>query len=83
MLEFLLVAPLPGGIEGAEHLSEQLAVFGGFLEIAAENHSGLLNNADRKLRHFYRRSRVNKLSSSRRQRLLQQLNVAAVSEKHK
>jgi hypothetical protein len=35
MLEFLLVAPLPGGIEGTEHLSEQLAVFGGFLEIAA------------------------------------------------
>ena len=25
MLEFLLVAPLPGGIEGAEHLSEQRA----------------------------------------------------------
>jgi len=35
MLEFLLVAPLPGNIEDAEHLSEQLAVFGGFLEIAA------------------------------------------------
>ena len=35
MLEFLLVAPLPGGVEGAEHLSEQLGEFGGFLEIAA------------------------------------------------
>jgi len=42
MLEFLLVAPLPGGIEGAEHLSEQLAVFGGFLEIAAAAEDQLL-----------------------------------------
>ena len=42
MLEFLLVASLPGGMEGAEHLSEQLGVFGVFLEIAAENNSGLL-----------------------------------------
>ena len=35
LFELLLVAPLPGGIEGAEHLSEQLAVFGGFLDITA------------------------------------------------
>jgi hypothetical protein len=42
MLEFLLVAPLPGSIEGAEHLSEQLAVFGGFLEIAAAAEDQLL-----------------------------------------
>ena len=42
MLEFLLVAPLPGGIEGAEHLSEQHAVFGGLPLIAAAAQDQLL-----------------------------------------
>jgi len=42
MLEFLRVAPLPGGIEGPEHLSEQLAVFDGLLEIAAAGEDQLL-----------------------------------------
>jgi hypothetical protein len=42
MLEFLLVAPLPGGVEGAEHLSEQLGVCGGFLDIAAAAEDQLL-----------------------------------------
>jgi hypothetical protein len=35
MREFLLVAPLARGIESAEHLSEQLAVLGQLVEIAA------------------------------------------------
>jgi hypothetical protein len=42
MFEFLLVAPLPGGIESAEHLSEQLAVLGWLLEIAAAAQQQLL-----------------------------------------
>ena len=35
MLEFLLVAPLPVGVEGAKYLGQQLAVLGCLLEIAA------------------------------------------------
>jgi len=42
LLEFLLIAPLPGGIEGAEHLGQQFAVFGGFLEITAAAQDQLL-----------------------------------------
>ena len=42
VFQLLLVAPLPGGIEGAEHLSEQLAVFSRFLEIAAAAQDQLL-----------------------------------------
>jgi hypothetical protein len=42
MLEFLLVAPLAWGIEGTKHLSEQLAVFGGILDIAAAAQDQLL-----------------------------------------
>jgi hypothetical protein len=42
MLEFLLVAPLPGGVESAEHLNQQLAVFGRLHEIAAAAQDQLL-----------------------------------------
>lgn len=41
-LQFLFVAPLPRGIERVEHLSDQLAVFSGFLEIAAAAQDQLL-----------------------------------------
>ena len=41
-LQFLFVAPLPRGVEGAEHLSQQFAVFGGLLEIAAAAQDQLL-----------------------------------------
>jgi hypothetical protein len=40
--EFLLVAPLARSIEGAEHLGQQLAVLGGFFEIAAAAQDQLL-----------------------------------------
>ena len=42
LFKLLLVAPLARGIEGAEHLREQFAVLGGFLEIAAAAQDQLL-----------------------------------------
>ena len=42
MLELLLVAPLARGIEGTEHLSEQLAVLSGLVEIATATQQQLL-----------------------------------------
>lgn len=42
LLELLLVPPLPGGIEGTEYLSEQLAVFGNVFKITAAAQKQLL-----------------------------------------
>jgi hypothetical protein len=42
LLQLLLVEPLPGGVEGCEHLSQQLAVFGNFLKITAATQDQLL-----------------------------------------
>ena len=42
MFQLLLIAPLARGVEGTEHLSEQLAIFGGIVEIAAAAQDQLL-----------------------------------------
>jgi len=42
LLQLLLVAPLPGGVEGCEHFSQQLAVFGNLLKITAPAQDQLL-----------------------------------------
>lgn len=42
MFQLLLIAPLAPGVEGAEHLRQQFAIFGGFLEIAAAAQDQLL-----------------------------------------